>query len=45
MSKIKTIQVKNLKAISELTADFNGCTVIVTGNRKGCQRKRLPIIN
>lgn len=36
MSKIKRIQVSNLKAVSSLTADFNGCTAIVTGgNRKG----------
>lgn len=31
MSKIQRISVYNLKAISELTADFNGCTAIVTG--------------
>lgn len=36
MSKIKTITVSNLKAVSKLTADFNGCTAIVTGaNNKG----------
>lgn len=31
MSKIKSITVHNLKAVSALTADFNGCTAIVTG--------------
>jgi len=36
MSKVKKITVSNLKAISDLTADFNGCTAIVTGgNNKG----------
>jgi hypothetical protein len=36
MSKIKTITVSNLKAVSALTADFNGCTAIITGgNNKG----------
>lgn len=36
MSKIKRITVSNLKAISSLTADFNGCTAIITGgNNKG----------
>lgn len=36
MSKVKTITVNNLKAISSLTADFKGCTAIVTGaNNKG----------
>lgn len=36
MSKIKTITVSNLKAVSNLTADFNGCTAIITGgNNKG----------
>ena len=36
MSKIKKITVSNLKAVSEMTADFNGCTAIVTGgNNKG----------
>jgi predicted ATPase len=36
MSKVKTITVSNLKAISNLTADFNGCTAIITGgNNKG----------
>jgi recombinational DNA repair ATPase RecF len=36
MSKIKTITVSNLKAISNLTASFNGCTAIITGgNNKG----------
>lgn len=31
MSKIKKITVSNLKAISQQTADFNGCTAIITG--------------
>lgn len=36
MSKVKRITVSNLKAISDLTADFNGCTAIITGgNNKG----------
>lgn len=36
MSKVKKITVSNLKAVSELTADFNGCTAIITGgNNKG----------
>ena len=36
MSKVKRITVSNLKAISSLTADFNGCTAIITGgNNKG----------
>lgn len=36
MSKIKKITVSNLKAVSALTADFNGCTAIITGgNNKG----------
>ncbi|MDH5825806.1 hypothetical protein [Sphingobacterium faecium] len=36
MSKVKKITVSNLKAISDLTADFNGCTAIITGgNNKG----------
>lgn len=30
-SKIKRITVSNLKAVSSLTADFNGCTAIITG--------------
>lgn len=35
MSKVK-ITVSNLKAISNLSADFNGCTAIITGgNNKG----------
>lgn len=35
-SKIKKITVSNLKAITELSADFNGCTAIITGgNNKG----------
>lgn len=36
MSKVKRITVSNLKAVSNLTADFNGCTAIITGgNNKG----------
>jgi hypothetical protein len=36
MSKIKKITVSNLKALSQMTADFNGCTAIITGgNNKG----------
>lgn len=36
MSKIKKIEVSNLKAVAKLSADFNGCTAIVTGgNNKG----------
>lgn len=36
MSKVKRISVSNLKAVSALTADFNGCTAIITGgNNKG----------
>jgi len=36
MSKIKKITVSNLKAISLQSADFNGCTAIITGgNNKG----------
>lgn len=36
MSKIKKITVSNLKAVSALTADFNGMTCIITGgNNKG----------
>lgn len=36
MPKIKKITVANLKAVSEMTADFNGCTAIITGgNNKG----------
>lgn len=36
MSKVKKITVSNLKAVSALTADFNGCTAIITGgNNKG----------
>lgn len=31
MSRIKKITVQNLKAISELSIDFNGCTAIITG--------------
>lgn len=36
MAKIKKITVSNLKAVSDLTADFDGCTAIITGgNNKG----------
>lgn len=36
MAKIKKITVSNLKAVSELSADFDGCTAIITGgNNKG----------
>lgn len=36
MPKIKKITVSNLKAISSLTVEFNGCTAIITaGNNKG----------
>jgi hypothetical protein len=35
MSKIKKITVSNLKAVSKLSADFNGCTAIVTGKNNG----------
>lgn len=36
MTKVKRITVTNLKAIGEMTADFNGCTAIISaGNNKG----------
>lgn len=36
MAKVKKITVSNLKAVSDLTADFDGCTAIITGgNNKG----------
>lgn len=36
MSRVKKITVSNLKAVGALTADFNGCTAIITGgNNKG----------
>lgn len=36
MTRVKKITVSNLKAISELTVDLNGCTAIITGgNNKG----------
>ena len=36
MTKIKTIKIQNFKSITDLEADFNGCTAIVTGgNNKG----------
>lgn len=35
-SKVKTIVVSNLKAVSAMSAEFNGCTaIIVGGNNKG----------
>lgn len=35
-TKVKRITVSNLKAVSEMTADFNGATAIITGgNNKG----------
>lgn len=36
MAKVKKISITNLKAVSNLSADFNGCTAIITGgNNKG----------
>jgi len=36
MAKIQTIKIQNFKAITDLEANFNGCTAIVTGgNNKG----------
>lgn len=36
MAKVKKITVSNLKAVSALSVDFNGCTAIITGgNNKG----------
>ncbi len=36
MSKIQSIKIQNFKSISDLEANFNGCTAIVTGgNNKG----------
>lgn len=35
MSKVKTITVSNLKALSALTATFDGCSAIITG-RNNC---------
>ena len=36
MAKVQTITVSNLKAVSKLTANFNGCTALITGgNNKG----------
>lgn len=36
MTRIKNITVSNLKALSDFTANFNGCTAIITGgNNKG----------
>lgn len=31
MSKVKRITVKNIKAVSDKTIEFNGCTAIITG--------------
>lgn len=46
MSKIKKITVSNLKAISNLTASFNGCTAIITGgNNKGKSSFLKSLIN
>lgn len=45
MSKVKKITVSNLKAVSSLTADFNGCTAIITGRNnsgKSSFLKSLP---
>jgi len=36
MAKIQTIKISNFKAITDLEANFNGCTAIITGgNNKG----------
>jgi len=36
MAKVKKITVSNLKAIAAMSADFNGCTAIITGgNNRG----------
>lgn len=36
MTKIKSIEIKNFKAISDLAIDFNGCTaIIIGGNNRG----------
>ena len=36
MTKIKAIKIQNFKSISDLEANFNGCTAIITGgNNKG----------
>lgn len=36
MSKVQRITIKNFKAIADLSADFKGCTAIITaGNNKG----------
>lgn len=36
MSKIQTIKISNFKSITDIEANFNGCTAIVTGgNNKG----------
>lgn len=45
MSKIKKITISNLKAISSLTADFGGCTAMITGRNnsgKSTALKALP---
>lgn len=46
MSKVKTIRLKNMMAVSEFEANFNGCTAIVTaGNNKGKSTLLRGIIN
>ncbi len=35
MSRVKSIKIQNLKAITEFEADFNGCTAIVIGKNNG----------
>lgn len=43
--KVQKIHVKNLKAVSELSVDFNGCTAIITGKNdsgKSSFLKSLP---
>lgn len=36
MSKIQTIKITNFKAITDIEANFNGCTAVITGgNNKG----------
>jgi len=35
MSKIQRISLENFKSISDYSADFNGCTAIVTGKNNG----------
>src|SRR5690625_7824844 len=44
--KIKKITVQNFKAISEQTADFNGCSAIITGgNNRGKSSLLSGLIN